>query len=936
MKNLICVVVTFICFAFAAQAQDKVYVRGQVLDKSTKETIEQASIRIMMPKDSAFVTGGSSNLNGNFSIAINPGKYIFSISYLGYKTYYTDINTSKGSVSLGDIFLADDGILLKEAVVTGKAVEIAVKGDTIEYNADSYKVQESAVVEDLLKKMPGVEVSLDGKITINGKEVKKILLDGEEFFSSDPKAASKNLPAKMVDKLQVLDRKSDMAQMTGFDDDDEETVINLTVKKGMKEGAFGNAYAGMGNHDRYESNVMLNYMKNKNQFTLLGGANNTNNAGFTDFSTNSFGGMRPPRGLSFGGDNGILKASSGGLNFAVNPSEKFKWGGNVNYGHTNNDVQTDSYTQNYLSETVGGDQYETKKNKGVNISDNFGADLRFEWKPDSATKIIFRPNIQYSKNTNDQFSDYLTTHMEQNDSINWGSSQYGSDGHSLSMNGTLEVSRELGKKGRVLSFRLSGGYNDLTDDGINKSSTYFADPLTQSELIDQQFNQKNKGHNWGGYVSYVEPLAHNNFLQLTYRYTKTYSETDKKSYQNDGFGEYTVIDTASTRRLENNFINQQIELNFKSIRAKYDYTIGIALQPSNSDTWTYSPDTAYKTTNNVLNFSPVARFTYKWNKNRSLRVRYRGITSQPSTTQLSSVPDVSNPLNITYGNPDLKPTFNNNMRLEYKNSNPEQASIFMIFSNIGFTSNDIVNYSFVDEQGKRETTYRNVNGNWNADARVIFNTPLRNKKFSINSMTYGGFTSSNGYVNAIKNTTDNLTLQESLGMEYRSDLFDAGIRGNFKYVNTKNSLEGQTDRSVYNYGGNANATVYLPLDFTLETDLNYSTNSGYSDGFKQNEWLWNASLAKQIFKTKNGTIRFKIYDILQQKSNISQTSTAQYLSETITNTIGSYFMVHFVYRFQIFKGGAKQSDMEQMGPGFGGPRGGGGPHGGGGGRPPRM
>ena len=935
MKNLFFVIISFICVLSSLQAQEKVNIRGQVFDKSTKEDIEQASVRIMNQRDSSFVSGASTKLDGKFSVAVNLGKYILSISYLGYTTYYTDVNTSKGSVSLGSIFLSDDGVLLKEAIVTAKVAEITVKGDTIEYNADSYKVQESAVVEDLLKKMPGAEVGTDGKITINGKEVKKILVDGEEFFSTDPKVASKNLPAKMIDKLQVLDRKSDMAQMTGFDDDDEETVINLTVKKGMKEGAFGNAYAGVGNHSRFETNMMLNYMKNKNQFTLLGGSNNTNNAGFSDFATNSFGGMRPPRGLSFGGDNGLMKATNGGFNFAVNPSETFKWGGNVNYGHTNNDVKTDSYTQNYLSEAIGGDQYETKKNRGTNISDNFGLDLRFEWKPDSATKIIFRPNLQYSKNTNDQFSDYLTTHIEQNDSINWGSSMYNSDGNSLSMNGTLEISRELGKKGRVLSFRFSGGYNDLKDDGINKSSTFFSDASTKDELIDQQFNQKNKGHNWGGYVSYVEPLTANNSLQVTYRYNKTYSETDKKSYQNDGFGDYTVIDTASTRRLENNFINQQIELNFKTVRAKYDYTIGLALQPSSLETWTYSPDTAYKTTNNVLNFSPVARFTYRWNKNKYLRLRYRGTTNQPSTTQLSSVPDLSDPLNITYGNPDLKPTFNNNLRLEYRKSNPEKASMFMIFSNIGFTSNDIVNYSFADKQGKKEITYRNVNGNWNANVRAILNTPLRNKKISINSMTYGGFTSNNGYINTEKNTVDNLTLQESLGVEYRSDLFDAGLRGNLKYVNTKNSLEGQTDRSIYNYGGNANATVYLPLDFTLETDLNYSTNSGYSDGFKQDEWLWNASLSKQIFKAKNGTIRFKIYDILQQKSNISQSSTAQYLKETITNTIGSYFMVHFVYRFQIFKGGAKQSDMEPTGPGFGGPRGGfGGPHGGG--RPPRI
>jgi hypothetical protein len=924
MKRIIFAITVSIFFILPVLAQQKVQITGIVLDKSTREAIEQASVRVFNAKDSSYVAGTATNMNGKFSVSANPGRYILNISYLGYKNSYVNVNTTKGAASVGEILLSDDGILLNEAVVTAKAAEIAVKGDTIEYNADSYKVQESAVVEDILKKMPGAEVDSNGKITINGKEVKKILVDGKEFFSDDPKVASKNLPAAMVDKLQVLDRKSDMSQMTGFDDGEDETVINLTVKKGMKQGLFGNAYAGMGNHGRYEANAMINYMQNENQFTVLGGSNNTNNAGFSDFATNSFGGFRPPRGLVFGGNNGITKSSNGGFNFALNPSQKFKWGGNIRYGNTNNDVTTDSYTQNYISSDKGGDQYETKKSWGNNNSDNVGTNLRFEWRPDSSTTIIFKPNLQYNKNSNSQRSNYLTTHLEANDSINWGKSDYYSHGDGTSLSGELEVSRQLGKKGRVLSFSLAGGFNNLTNDGYNRSETYFSDPNTNDQLIDQIFKQKNKGHNWSGYVSYVEPISHNNFLQLTYSYKKNYSETDKITYNNDGSDNYSILDTASTKRLENNFINQQIELNFKSVRAKYNYTIGLALQPSNSDSWTISPDTAYKTTNKVLNFAPVAQFNYMWDKRTNLRLDYKGTTSQPSTTQLSSVPDLSDPLNITYGNPDLKPTFDNRFRIRFRKFNPEQASAFMLFGGFNFTMNDIVNYSIVDEQGKRESSYKNVNGNWGANLRMIINRPLRNKKFSVNSMTFGSYSQSNGFINGDKNTSKNFNFAESMGLEYRSDLFDFGLRGNFRYTNTGNSLAGQENRSIYNYGGNINTTVYLPYNFTLETDMNYAANSGYSNGFKQNEWLWNASLSKQIFKAKNGTIRFKIYDILQQRSNISQASSAQYLRETITNTIDSYFMVHFVYRFQIFKGGAKQGDMNTGGRGFrGGPGGGG-------------
>ncbi|HOV71996.1 MAG TPA: carboxypeptidase-like regulatory domain-containing protein, partial [Dysgonamonadaceae bacterium] len=240
-------------------------IAGKLIDQTTKEPVALANIRILQPNDSAFVTGQASKSDGTFSIPVKYGSYIVHISFLGYKDIYKNVQVtaSNPTVQLGTLLFYPAEIVLSEVVIAAKAPEIRVKGDTLEFNADSYKVTESAVVEDLLKKMPGVEVDKDGKITVNGREIKKILVDGEEFFSDDPKVASKNLPAKMVEKLQVLDRKSEMAQMTGFDDEEEETVINLVVRPGMKEGLMGNAFAGYGSKDRYEANAMVNYMKNK-------------------------------------------------------------------------------------------------------------------------------------------------------------------------------------------------------------------------------------------------------------------------------------------------------------------------------------------------------------------------------------------------------------------------------------------------------------------------------------------------------------------------------------------------------------------------------------------------------------------------------------------------------------------------------------------------
>lgn len=432
-------------FSLFGQTNAQGVVSGKLVDKNTHEPVSQANIRVLK-QDSTFITGAASNAKGNFSIPVHNGSYILHISFIGYLDVYKNVRITSDNpkVNIGTVEMNDDNILLSEAVVIAKAPEITIKGDTLEYNADSYKVTESAVVEDLLKKMPGVEVNSEGKIIVNGREIKKILIDGEEFFSSDPKVASKNLPAKMVEKLQVLDRRTDLSQMTGFDDGDEETVINLTVRPGMKQGLLGNAFAGYGSKDRYEANAMINYMKNKDQYTFVGGINNTNNAGFSDFSSSMFGGFggRGGRRGAFGNQDGITTSANGGLNFSKQVKSNFKWGGNVRYGFTDNNTTSKVFTQNLLS---SGNTFENEDNKQNNLSHNFNMDFRMEWEPDSLTKIIFSPSVSLYKNRRNESGDFATTDMNEA-TINHGNSEYASEGTGKNLNARLEVSRELGKK----------------------------------------------------------------------------------------------------------------------------------------------------------------------------------------------------------------------------------------------------------------------------------------------------------------------------------------------------------------------------------------------------------------------------------------------------------------------------------------------------------
>ena len=915
---LMLLMILFSPMAFAQQSG--VNVTGSVVEQGSDTPIEQATVRLLNVKDSAMVRGVVSARNGSFTLKnVKKGSYLLHITFIGYDPLYQplQITGKKNPVNVGKLELSDGAIELGEAVVIGKAPEVTVRNDTVEYNADSYKVTEGSVLEDLLKKMPGVEVDSEGKITVNGKEVKKVMVDGKEFFSDDPKVASKNLPAKMIDKLQVLDKKSDMAQMTGFDDGEEETVINLTVKPGMKQGWFGNAYGGYGSKDRYEGNAMVNRFVNNDQITFMGGANNTNNMGFSDLASTMFSGMGGGGGRrgGFGAGSGITSSGNAGLNFSKEfKPDKLTLGGNTRYSHSDNDARSKSDRQNILP----GDSssYDNSEAMSRTKSDNFGVDFRLEWKPDTMTQLIFRPSFSFSHSMNDNFSDATTLDNER-DTVNTNKSSNYSESNGYNLNASIDFSRKLNNKGRVFSATLSGGNSDSYSDGMNRSDiVYFnqTDALKNS-IIDQRSRYDNKGFNYRAYVSWVEPIGHNNFIQATYSISQQKQEALKNVYNQDADGIYNVLDSAYSQSYRNNFISQRASLSFKSQRAKFNYTIGLNLDPSYSSSENFVGDTTLsKITRKVVNLSPMAQFNYMFDKRTNLRIMYNGRTSQPSMTQLQPVADISDPTNITIGNPDLNPRYTNNVFIRFQQFTPEKQRAFMIMANGSYIINDIVSYtSYNQETGVKTTTYKNVNGNYSGNVRMMLNTPLKNKKFSINSMTMASFANSNGYINEEKNTNRNLILSERGGIDFRSSYLDLGVNGNIRYNATSNSLQKENNQNTFNYGAGGYTTIYLPLNFKIESDVNWSTNSGYGDGFKQNEVLWNASASKSFLKNNQGTLRFKIYDILQQRSNISRSITASYIQDSEYNTLGSYFMVHFIYRFSIFKGGASASDVKTPG-----------------------
>lgn len=905
--------------------------RGSVTDAATNENLIQASVRVLAARDSALVKGVVTNTNGKFAVEnLKPGKYILEASYIGYSPEFLNFTMTDADKRLQPIALRESAIALREATVTGIRTPVKVMEDTVEFNADSYKTQPSAVVEDLLKRLPGVEVDSEGKITANGQSVTKILVDGKEFFSDDPTVASRNLPVNMVEKLQVVQRKSDLARMTGVDDGEEETVINLTVKKGMKNGWFGNAEAGYGTDSRYKGNFTVNRFWNDNQITILGAANNINEPGFADGASGRF--------QRFGGNNGITNSQSFGVNFNIGNGEIFRVGGDVMYSHTDRNTLKESNTVYTTRDTTSQYSRSNAKDKGH----NFRADFRIQWKPDSFNTLEFRPNISLNYNdswSNDSSSTFAGRGVSEiTRSINRSSSS----GHSFEFGGRLIYNHNFrSRRGR--SFSVYGQYNlsNLREDAETYSWNKFYLFNDSIDLYDQTADN----HTWSNSVSaratWTEPIGNaskGNFITLAYQIQYRWNNTDKLVYNHpvlfpDGWEGAPVIGTdlifseELSNSFRNNYMNQNIRIGYRKVSKNGNLNVGISLVPQSSQSINLINDSKSIPTRKVLNVAPFLRYRYKFSKSRSMNMDYNGRSSQPSMTQLQPVADVSDPLRVVIGNPELKPTFTHNLRMRFQDFNSEAQRSIMAMLMANYAQNSIVSKTdYNSETGGQTTTYENVNGVWSVRGMNMISFPLKNKAFTINNHINVGYSTSVGFNNGNHNRAGTFSVGESFGLAFRPDNLEFEIRPRYNFQNTSNSYQKASNRNIHTYGGSFYGTYTIPFGLVLNTDLNYSATKGYSNGFDTRTWMWNASISYMFLANQSATISLRAYDLLNQSTNVRQTQTANYIMDTNYNSLGRYVMVSFAYKFNTFKKGEQPRDRNEhfgpMGPppGMGGRR----------------
>lgn len=910
-------------------------ITGLIKDADTGEPMIEAAVKLLTAKDSAFVSGVTSDLNGKFTVSnIKSGKYIISISYIGYSNYEKPITVGKTNLNLGEIAIKESSELLGEVSVVAVKTPIKVMEDTVEYNADSYHTQPNAVIEDLLKRLPGVEVE-DGKITANGKSVTKILVEGKEFFSDDPQVASKNLPANLIDKLQVVDRKSDMARLTGVDDGDDETVINLTFKKGMNQGWFGNVEGGYGTDDRYAGSFNINRFWDGNQVTILGNFNNINQLGFTDSNGNRF--------RRFGGNNGITESRSLGVNFNIGKDEIFRVGGDILWSNT--DAKSSSHTDR---DNIFAD-YSTKsiidkasRNRGNNIR----GDFRVLWQPDSFNTLEVRPSFSF--NHNKSFSSELTdyynasnTHASKNNAIG------NSSGDSFEFGARVVYSHNF-KKHRGRSFSIAGNYNHSNvteyDKSINDFISYILEEDPDNEKDNAELlNQYTDNHTWSnqatGRFTWTEPLgdvANGNFLTFSYRANYRWNNADKlvynipEGYDSEIFppvGEEPDLDYSN--RYRNDYFNQNIRLGYKKVSKNTNLEAGLGVVPQMSKS-IYLTNSDKNIDRWVWNYSPFLRYRYKFSKSRSIQANYRGMSSQPSLTQLQPVADISNPTNTIQGNPDLDPSFNHNVNIRFQDFNMEAQRSIMLMADFQMTQNAIISKSTYDDNGKRFTTYTNVNGVWNGRLMNMISMPFRNKKWSFSNHVFTNVSRNVGFNNGRRNNSFTFNLHESPGITFRPDNFELELRPTYSLNTTSNSLESSANQTTHSYGGRFNGTYYNSWGFTIQSDVRYSATTGYSNSnFNTKTWMWNASISQQVLRDKSLTLTLKVYDILNQSNNIRNSNNANYIDNTeYYNLLSRYVMFSVSYRFNTFGKGNEPKGGNMMRGGFGGPGGPGGRPGG--------
>jgi hypothetical protein len=950
MKKTFLLIILFI-FTISLSAQTY-KVLGQVIDSTSRQPLVAANIQLIELPDS-MRRGKTSDNYGNFVFEnIKPGKYHLKITYIGYKSFKNDFTLTNKSIDFQKIFLAQTEVSTKEVQIVDKLLPVVQKGDTSEYQADAFKTRKDASAEELVSKMPGISVQ-DGKVQAQGEEVKRVLVDGRPFFGDNPMTVLRNIPAEVIDRIQVFDQQSEQAQFTGFNDGNTSKAMNVMTRNRMQQGTFGNFQGGYGTTERFKAGGNFNHFNNDQRISIIAQTNNVNEQNFSPedilgvmgggrggmggggmrvVTVGSGGGMRGggggDRGGGFvalsgggggfsGGDmsqflvgamNGLTKTHALGLNYSDKWNNNFEINGSYFLNFTGNDAESYLKRQYILTANDGQIYNESNFSKSNNI--NHRLNFRTEYQIDSLNSILFRPrlSIQNNDGNSTQFGNTYTSLQN----LNAVKNKSGSDLSAINTSAELLYRHRFETKGRTFSLSLNGSYNQ--NDGNNNlfsESIYFTN-LLMSDTLDQNSDYLKKGYGTSFNLVYTEPISEISYLQLNAGYNYTTDKSDKQVFQKELFSNtYSILDTTLSNVYNKEYKTQSYgagyrwEKNEISINANLNYNISTL---SNDQTFPYKAKVE-KSFNSIL---PSVMFRYNVSRDNNIRFFYRTFNNSPSVEQLQNVLNNNNPVQLSIGNPSLKQDYRHFFSLNYSKINFQTYQTLFVIVGGSIASDYIGNHTII---ANRDTTVKNIflnrgtqltmpenlDGYYNIRSFVAYGMPVEFVKSNLNLTLSIGYTRTPGLLNSQTNFSNNYSY--GLGFVLASNFspeLDFTISSNGNYTVSKNSLRTSNDNNYFTLNSYLKFFWLLMEGFTFQTDLRHIFDQGLTAGYNKNSYLWNVSIGKKIFSNNSGEIKLSVYDLLNQNTNTQRNVYDFYYEDTRSNVLGRYIMLSFVYQLRAF------------------------------------